>query len=69
MAHTAKERETSGDGFCETCKWFNWKDDDDTDISGYCRRYPPAFLIEKSVSDGFPNVRLTDWCGEYSKHT
>lgn len=52
---------------CELCEHFNLRDDGPTAISGYCRRYPPAFLIEESYSDGFPNVRLTDWCGEFRK--
>ncbi len=67
MARTVDERRKQGDKFCSTCEWFNWMDDDRKAISGYCRRYPPVIEVENSAADGFPHVRLTDWCGEYSK--
>lgn len=51
---------------CVNCNWFNFKNDDEKAGSGYCRRYPPVIEVSNSVSDGFPNVRLTDWCGEYN---
>lgn len=63
---SVEKRRKSGQKFCERCKHFNFKNDDPKAISGYCRRYPPVFMIEDSVSDGFPNVRLTDWCGEFA---
>lgn len=70
VARSTKEREKSGKGFCQDCEWFNFRDDDPTPYpAGYCRRYPPRFQIEDSVSDGFPNVRLTDWCGEWLKRS
>jgi hypothetical protein len=67
MARTFDERKKSGKGFCEDCEWFNFLDDNDAtpQPAGYCRRYPPSFKLDDSWSDGFPNVRLTDWCGEW----
>ena len=67
MARTADERRKQKRGFCETCEWFNFEDDKLDAISGYCRRYPPVIEVERSAADGFPKVRLTDWCGEYAK--
>lgn len=68
MARTFDERKKSSKGFCCDCEWFNFKDDDPRPHpSGYCRRFPPAFRQDDSVSDGFPNVRLSDWCGEWEK--
>ena len=67
MAETLeiRKRQNGGLGTCRSCEWFNLRDDDPKAIAGYCRRYPPAFREDDSAADAFPNVRFTDWCGEY----
>jgi hypothetical protein len=67
MARTKKEREKQGGRFCEICEWFNWRNDEPDAGMGYCRRYPPVIEVDKSAADGWPNVRLTDWCGEWQR--
>lgn len=49
---------------CIDCKYFQKK----LISMDECRRYPPLFLREKK-SSSFPNVRETDWCGEFVHKT
>ena len=43
---------------CSNCRWF---EPPAPDVKlGQCRRNAP------SASDGFPNVRPVDWCGDHS---
>jgi len=43
---------------CGNCKYYYGRDGSE------CRRYPPMASTEV-VGRFFPNVRLTDWCGEF----
>jgi hypothetical protein len=65
VTRTLDQRRKQGNRFCKSCEHYNLRDDEPDAISGYCRRYPPTIAVEKSVSDGFPNVRPSDWCGEW----
>lgn len=49
---------------CETCRYCEMEEG-----YGLCHRYPPKML--GAVQDNlpwseFPNVSLTEWCGEYA---
>lgn len=52
---------------CEGCKF--WKRMDAEHMgdagAGYCRRYPPSFMLENTLNDGWPNVHAQEWCGEW----
>ena len=43
---------------CANCQWFEPAAPDS--LLGSCRRVAP------SSSDGFPNTRPIDWCGDWS---
>lgn len=58
------------DARCETCRFF-----DAQEHANYCRRYPPAFFINKfndgyghqirEPSSAYPYTSTLDWCGEH----
>ncbi len=54
---------------CGNCRF--WLDlDDDWSGSGVCRRWPPKEGTDSSRPwVGFPVVRSSKWCGEYSPLT
>lgn len=52
---------------CRDCKFYAVRSDDDTGgWKGFCRRYPPRFKIDRSITDGFPNVHGQSCCGEFN---
>jgi hypothetical protein len=53
---------------CRDCRfWLPRKDFTEERGGGYCRRYPPAFMLENTLNDGWPNVHQYEWCGEYQR--
>jgi hypothetical protein len=52
---------------CANCEFFLKRTDHPGERfgAGYCVRYPPRFSLEDTLVDGFPNVQLMTWCGEF----
>lgn len=49
---------------CGTCIFFNREDAQDR--KGQCRRNPPSvFYAGYDPATIFPEVSISDWCGEY----
>lgn len=42
-------------GTCATCRWRN---------GTYCQRFPPS-VVQRFPGHAFPEVELSDWCGEH----
>jgi hypothetical protein len=58
-AELLKEREAET---CAGCRFYG----SETDLSGYCRRYPPSSqLIDGEVLIAFAYTRPDVWCGEW----
>lgn len=43
---------------CESCRYYHFV----TEHVQLCQRYPPSGM----GSQGWPSVKTTDWCGEWS---
>lgn len=59
---------------CETCDFFDGQIIEDVKTVGYCRRYPPTYVVSKEeeadsdeVTCELPTVDpKKDWCGEWN---
>lgn len=51
---------------CNTCRfWLRNNEPDGSYGKGHCRRYPPSFMLEGTLNDGWPDVHECSWCGEH----
>lgn len=50
---------------CETCFCY----EKETDIVGWCRRYPPQLVYEGdgNFDSTFPSVTPASWCAEWTE--
>jgi hypothetical protein len=66
------EQET--EAFCNECRYYQEYDELETDdiespedLTGICRRYPPAVFPGVSPTSVYPDVSgPTGWCGEFT---
>lgn len=51
---------------CAGCRFFHL--DAPADEAGFCRRYPPVFVVADGDAEvSYPVVEPTDWCGEFKR--